>query len=260
MPTQQVAAPPQSSFQPGEFTHFLEEGRQQATLRDVNLERQKYGQAFNANYAPYSPPIPAPSGIGTSIPSSLNPESPTPATTPLSNTNLPTQTSPTQPSMVEEITSQGVLTPDIGYISGLFKEPSGRDGRQHLGTDVAATPDKTFPAPTSGMVEIGENQTAGKFIRIVNPNTNDYVLMAHCGEILVKEGQEVTAGQPVATPGIGGNVKGENPYHIHFGVNQNKQWVDPIRALTNYFKALLKPIQEAFGQYQDIPVSSSEAF
>jgi len=46
-------------------------------------------------------------------------------------------------------------------------------------------------------------------------------------------------GQPIATPGTSGNVKGSNPYHLHYEVRKNGTPVDPITENPTIFAPML---------------------
>ncbi len=53
-------------------------------------------------------------------------------------------------------------------------------------------------------------------------------LYAHLGDILVEEGQTVTAGQQIAVMGNTGRVKGGSGIHLHFEINDKGQKMNPM--------------------------------
>lgn len=75
VPEELSASIPQSS--PGTsnaaFTQFLQQGQRDRAIRDANLERQRYGQAFNTSYTPYQPqPVTQPiTPVAPSLPESI---------------------------------------------------------------------------------------------------------------------------------------------------------------------------------------------
>jgi murein DD-endopeptidase MepM/ murein hydrolase activator NlpD len=58
-------------------------------------------------------------------------------------------------------------------------------------------------------------------------------LYAHCGDLLVKKGQQVERGQLIATVGMTGLTSGP---HCHYEVHKNGEAVDP----SSYLKAAYK--------------------
>jgi len=142
----------------------------------------------------------------------------------------------------EDLTEPRVLDPNSAYISGVFGEKRG--GRVHSGVDVAAMPGTLMPSPASGYVEVGYDPGYGKFIRIIDPDRPEKVwILGHVDEVLVQPGTFVTIGQPVATPGTEGNVKGSYPYHIHYEVRVNGTPVDPISEHPAFFAPLIPRVE-----------------
>jgi murein DD-endopeptidase MepM/ murein hydrolase activator NlpD len=56
-------------------------------------------------------------------------------------------------------------------------------------------------------------------------------LYAHASELLVRPGDQVTPGQPIARVGHSGHATGA---HLHFEVRLQGRPVDPSRALKTY--------------------------
>ena len=142
----------------------------------------------------------------------------------------------------EDLTEPRVLDPNSTYISGVFGERRGN--RFHAGVDVAAMPGTLMPSPASGYVEIGYDPGYGKFIRIIDPDRPEKVwILGHINDVLVQPGTFVTIGQPIATPGTEGNVKGSNPYHIHYEVRIGGAPVDPIAEHPAFFAPLIPRVE-----------------
>ena len=114
----------------------------------------------------------------------------------------------------------GVVTSEYGYrdhpVNGEYKFHTGVDLRAANGTDILAFAD--------GVVDyIGESTTLGKYVQLRHANgvTTFY---AHCSELLLPKGAEVTAGQVFARAGDTGNATGP---HLHLEIQVNGVQVNP---------------------------------
>lgn len=179
-------------------------------------------------------------------------------TTPTQPVTAPTQniaqsTAPTQPTTppppvtpeaqysetVAGLKEQGAIPYNAMYISGIFGEKR-EGGRLHAGVDIAAVEGTLMPSPARGYVKITQEPGYGRAIVIVDPERPDTQwVLGHVGNPLVKEGDYVEVGQPIATPGTSGNVKGSNPYHLHYEVRKNGTPVDPIIENPTIFAPML---------------------
>lgn len=95
----------------------------------------------------------------------------------------------------------------------------------HNGVDIGAYTGDPIVSFSDGQVrEVGENRDFGNYLYIEHLNgvTSFY---AHCSSILVKEGQQVTAGERVALVGQTGQATGP---HLHFELLYNGIYLDPI--------------------------------
>ena len=88
-----------------------------------------------------------------------------------------------------------------------------RGSRFHYGIDVGVQYGDTIRAPFSGTVRTATYQRGGYGRYIVISHDNGLVsLMAHFSRTLVKEGDQVIAGQPV---GLGGSTGRSTGPHLH---------------------------------------------
>ncbi len=89
-----------------------------------------------------------------------------------------------------------------------------RWGRQHKGLDVKVNTGDTIVAAFSGKVRIVryEPKGYGKYVVIRHPNGLE-TIYGHMSKQLVKEDQEVVAGEPI---GLGGNTGRSTGSHLHF--------------------------------------------
>lgn len=89
--------------------------------------------------------------------------------------------------------------------------------------DHSARPDPVIYSPINGVIDSfmqrgsGRND-AGLMLRIFNPKTRAMHSYGHCERSLVKVGQEVTVGQPVAVIGYTGFTIPDGPAgaHVHY--------------------------------------------
>lgn len=127
---------------------------------------------------------------------------------------------------------------------GPRRSPFSRKVEMHRGIDLAARRGTYILAAGTGVVEnagrwsdMGDPKYArlGQFVKIRHGETGYTTLYGHCSEILVKAGDEVTAGQKIAKVG---NSGWSTAPHLHFGIIQNNRYVDPKFYLL-YFDAEL---------------------
>lgn len=97
----------------------------------------------------------------------------------------------------------------------------------HTGIDLASDSGTSIKASMEGIVELVSNEgDYGKHIKIRCNNVT--TLYAHCSKILVKEGQIVAQGHPIAKVGSTGNSTGP---HLHFEIRVDSRFVDPSRII-----------------------------
>ena len=123
------------------------------------------------------------------------------------------------------------LTDTVTPVTGTVTSPFGfrvRTGQTeetfHQGLDIAAdegTPVLSFAA---GTVEaVGENDSCGLYVKLSHANDVE-TFYAHCSKILVSSGQNVSAGQIIASVGSTGNATGP---HLHFAIVKDGIRLDP---------------------------------
>ena len=127
--------------------------------------------------------------------------------------------------------SSGVFTwpvPSSYYISspyGYRVHPIEGTYRLHAGTDIAANYGSNIVAADSGTVIAAMyHWSYGYYVMISHPS--GYVTMyAHCSQLLVYAGQQVSRGEVIALVGETGEATGP---HCHFEVRVNGATVDPM--------------------------------
>lgn len=85
----------------------------------------------------------------------------------------------------------------------------------HVGYDLASTKMAPIKSSNAGkVVYASENGIYGN-MPIIDHGLGLYSLYGHCSQLLVKEGDEVSAGQTIAKTGVTGLALGD---HLHFGI------------------------------------------
>ena len=103
-----------------------------------------------------------------------------------------------------------VITSGYGY----------RWGEMHAAIDISGTGyGSPIKAARDGVViNVGYQNTRGNFI-VISHDSNYYTIYLHLANKYVKVGQEVKAGERIATMGNSGYVRGATGTHLHFGVH-----------------------------------------
>jgi murein DD-endopeptidase MepM/ murein hydrolase activator NlpD len=136
---------------------------------------------------------------------------------------IPTVSDPVAP----QSTTVGALAwPLQGRITGKFG-PRGERSR-HKGIDIDGQAGEEIKAVASGTVT--QAGIRGKYGRVAIIDHGDGLttLYAHLGKLMVRVGDRVERGDPIAEVGRSGNATGT---HLHFEVHRDGRPVDPIRYL-----------------------------
>ena len=130
-------------------------------------------------------------------------------------------------SLVDKYVSQYLLggeNPVAGAtITGRFGDQ--RPGHAHDGLDLATKPGTPIHSIRSGTVlKVGKQGGYGQVVEVLQDDGTT-ALYAHAERLLVKPGQTVTPGQPLATVGSTGNSTGP---HLHLRIQDRQgKLVDP---------------------------------
>jgi len=122
--------------------------------------------------------------------------------------------------------STGFIWPLKGVITSVFGQ---RKNRYHHGLDIAAATGTKIGAARAGKVILAgwRNSVYGRCV-IIDHGNNQKTVYAHASKILVKNGAQVKAGQPIAEVGATGNATGA---HLHFELHIDDKVVDPQKYL-----------------------------
>ena len=130
---------------------------------------------------------------------------------------------------LKEITSILRRPPLEGSISRGFGEVD-KGGILHTGIDLPAEVGTVTRAPGDGIVsEVGTDATLGQVL-VLSHGANLETLYGHNSRILVRAGDAVTEGQPIAEVGNTGLSSGP---HLHFEIRWYGRSVDPTAVFTS---------------------------
>ncbi|MCW8949513.1 MAG: peptidoglycan DD-metalloendopeptidase family protein [Sedimenticola sp.] len=120
-----------------------------------------------------------------------------------------------------------------GWVSsryGYRNDPFNGKKAFHHGVDVAGKKNSNVIAVASGVVTwVGKKSGFGQLVELTH--SDGYVTRyGHNSKILVKVGDLVTKGQPIALMGSSGRSTGP---HVHFEIAQNGKTINPAKYLRN---------------------------
>jgi murein DD-endopeptidase MepM/ murein hydrolase activator NlpD len=116
--------------------------------------------------------------------------------------------------------------PGSGF--GARRVINGQPRSPHAGLDYSAAAGTPVVAANDGRVAlVAEYFFPGRLV-VLDHGLGLYTLYFHLDEIVVREGDRVTRGQPIGTVGATGRATGP---HLHFGVQVGAARVDPTALL-----------------------------
>ena len=130
-----------------------------------------------------------------------------------------------------------MIVPAKGRISGVYGSRrilNGVPKRPHFGLDIAAPTGTEVIAPIAGKVVLVHNDmyyTGGTLI--IEHGFGVTTTYIHLSKILVKQGQTITQGQPIAHIGATGRVTGP---HLDWRLNWGKVRLDPALLVEELLK------------------------
>lgn len=126
----------------------------------------------------------------------------------------------------EYIKTFNLIKPIEGIVSsefGIRNVDNQIASKNHMGIDIAANTGTEIKSAMDGTVTISSTLGSyGYHIQVTNNDVN--TMYAHCSELLVKVGDNVTKGQVIAKVGSTGNST--NP-HLHFEIKRGNNYINP---------------------------------
>jgi murein DD-endopeptidase MepM/ murein hydrolase activator NlpD len=141
---------------------------------------------------------------------------------------------PARHSTLRVVTSTSVRTGGCGELSwpvvAVLSSPFGsRDGKPHMGIDLAVPEDTDVRAACDGVVSYADEKLRGYGRMILIEHAGGLATVyAHNHVLLVAPGDSVVRGQVIARSGATGHVTAP---HLHFEVRDNGRAVDPLPRL-----------------------------
>ncbi len=122
----------------------------------------------------------------------------------------------------------------------------------HTGIDLAAELEEEIHASGSGKVTVAEMHPDYGMYIVIDHGGGVSTVYAHCSKLLVKESDNVKAGDVIALVGRTGNATGE---HLHFEIRANGTQIDPLA-----FEGLSLPAGVARTKASDYVVTPDVVF
>ena len=120
-------------------------------------------------------------------------------------------------------TGKGFIWPVRGRVLSDFGAKE--KGLHNDGINIAAPEGSPVQATENGVVAYAGNELRGFGNLLLIKHANGYVsAYAHNGKLLVKRGEKIKKGQPIATVGSTGSV---NTPQLHFEIRKGKKALDP---------------------------------
>jgi hypothetical protein len=144
-------------------------------------------------------------------------------------TNIPADTPIFIPRATRKLPYPEMITPALawplrGTITGAFGRRRGRRS-PHTGIDIdGERGDPILAAADGEVIKAGSGGRYGKLVILKHAN-GFQTLYAHASRLLVRQGQRVRAGDPIAEVGSSGNARGS---HLHFEVRREGRPQNPL--------------------------------
>jgi murein DD-endopeptidase MepM/ murein hydrolase activator NlpD len=129
----------------------------------------------------------------------------------------------------ERLSATPSIMPTTGWLSSQFSKarfhPILHLARPHEGIDLAAPYGAPVVAPAAGRVERISRQSGYGLVLEIDHGNGIETKYAHLSKVVVRDGQHVTRGDPIAAVGNSGLSTGP---HLHYEVHVNGKVVDPL--------------------------------
>ena len=119
---------------------------------------------------------------------------------------------------------RGKVTSPLGARRILNDKP----GSRHSGVDLAASAGTLVKAANAGQVAVADELFLSGNTVVIDHGQGLYTIYAHGSKLLVKEGQSIKKGQPIARVGSTGRTTGA---HMHWGCRLNGARVNALALL-----------------------------
>ncbi|BDC50410.1 hypothetical protein F183_A27260 [Bryobacterales bacterium F-183] len=111
---------------------------------------------------------------------------------------------------------------------GARRTYNGKTRSTHQGLDFAAATGTVIRAANTGIVRIAQPMYFEGGLVVIDHGESIFTLYMHLSEFLVKEGQNIGKGEPIAKSGATGRVTGP---HLHFSLLWQGSYLEPATLL-----------------------------
>ena len=112
-----------------------------------------------------------------------------------------------------------IVSDSVAYLTEFYHAKATVNFRQHNGIDVASRQGARILAPFAAKAWTAKDERGGIVIGLVRKK--DVVLFIHCDQLLYLDGQEVMAGDPIATVGLTGHTTGPHAHIVTGLIDKN---------------------------------------
>lgn len=112
-----------------------------------------------------------------------------------------------------------IVSDSISYITEFYHAKPSANQRQHNGIDLASRQGARILAPFAAKAWTSKDERGGVIIGLVREK--DVILFMHCDKLLYLDGQEVMAGDPIATVGTTGHTTGPHAHIVTGLIDRN---------------------------------------
>lgn len=112
-----------------------------------------------------------------------------------------------------------IFSDSIAYLTEFYHENQTQTDRKHQAIDVAGRQGARILAPFSAKAWTSKDERGGIIIGLVHEK--QVIVFMHCDKLLYLDGQEVMAGDPIATVGTSGHTTGPHAHIVTGVVDKN---------------------------------------
>lgn len=112
-----------------------------------------------------------------------------------------------------------IVSDSVAYLTEFYHAKATPQFRQHNGIDVASRQGARILAPFAAKAWTARDERGGIVIGLVRKK--DVVIFMHCDQLLYLDGQEVMAGDPIATVGLTGHTTGPHAHVVTGLIDKN---------------------------------------
>lgn len=129
-----------------------------------------------------------------------------------------------------------IVSDSVSYLTEFYHANASTTQRQHNGIDLASRFGARILAPFAAKAWTSRDERGGVIIGLVREK--DVIIFMHCDKLLYLDGQEVMAGDPIATVGTTGHTTGPHAHVVTGLIDKNGP-----KTIGNVHYKVIDPIQ-----------------